>query len=109
MDNAEFTLHVFFVDILKGTSNNYSNNASVTTDSEMLTTNGHSLDQTTDSVGSPSDRMLVGSVSIEHAPLNDASVPADDPAAHNDNTAEPNDVICELNTSECNSNMTHLL
>ena len=57
----------------------------------MLTTNGHSLDQTTDSVGSPSDRTLVGSVSIEHVPLNDASVPIDDPATHNDNTTEPND------------------
>ena len=63
----------------------------VTTDSEMLTTNGHSLDQTTDSVGSPSDRTLVGSISIEHVPLNDASMLIDDPAAHTDNTAEPND------------------
>ena len=122
----------FFVDILKGTSNDGSNNGSVTTDSEMLTTNGHSLDQTTDSVGSPSDRTLVGSVSIEHVLLNDASMPIDDPAAHTDNTAEPNDsttgpiddttepnddatepndhtaesndVICELDTSECDSN-----
>ena len=92
----------------------------------------HSLDQATDSLGSPSDGTLVGSVSIEHVPLNDASVPIDDPAAHNDNTAEPNDsttgpiddttepnddttepndhtaesndVTCELDTSECNSN-----
>ena len=71
----------FFVDILKGTSNDDSNNASVTTDLEILTTNGHSLDQTTDSVGSPSDGTLVGSVSIEHVPLNDTSVHIDDPAA----------------------------
>ena len=123
---------MFFVDILKGTSYDDSNNALVTTDSEILTTNGHSLDQATDSLGSPSDGTLVGSVSIEHVPLNDASVPIDDPAAHNDNTAEPNDsttgpiddttgpiddttepndytaesndVTCELDTSECNSN-----
>jgi len=91
MDKCRIYLACVFVDILKGTSNDNSNNASVTTDSEMLTTNDHSLDQFTDSVGSPSDRTLVGSVSIEDVPLNDASVPVDDPAAYNDNTAEPND------------------
>ena len=91
MDKCRIYLACVFCRHLIGTSNDDSNNASVTTDSEMLTTNGHSLDQTTDSVGSPSDRTLVGSVSIEHVPLNDASVPIDDPATHNDNTTEPND------------------
>lgn len=109
MHKSRIYLTCLFVDILKGTSNDNSNNASIsctsiTTDSEVLPANGHSLDQTTDSVGSPSDRTLVGSVPIEHVPLDDASVPIDDTAKHNDDTAKHNDDTVEPNDDTCDFN-----